>query len=168
MSLKSELADRGVKLADVAKELEEAYGNLYTALQLEDKGTPIKHKAVLARLEKVREWLAADHAAEARTEASVEAVGNRGALVRRTTKRPVPAGGEALLTAVAGTREVSCGDVLTVRSGDEVSRYRFLRVVRTARSVWADVFGPLPTSGTSFAPAMRSLPLDRLGLEVPA
>ena len=32
MSLKSELADRGVKLADVAKELEEAYGNLYTAL----------------------------------------------------------------------------------------------------------------------------------------
>lgn len=166
MSMKSELQERGVKLSSLAKELEEAYGNLYTALQMEEAGKEVRHKAVQARIQKVRDWLDQSHADEARVASSVEAVGNRAAMAKRYGAVPNHPGWNITLAAKAGERAVECGDVLTLMEEGEAKRYRFLRVVQTAVSTWADVFGPLPVKETSWTPHMRSRPLTALGLEL--
>lgn len=169
MSLKTELADRGVKLSELAKELGEAYGNLYTALQLEDQGAEVRHKAVTARLDKVRGWLSQTQAGEARAAASVEAVGDRDALLRRVLGwQKTPGWTVTTELELAGGKTLRCGDVLTV-TGDEGSRlrYRFLRhVVNAAGAAWVDVYGPLPKKDNDWAGQHRSLRPSALGLEV--
>lgn len=168
MSLKAELADLGVKLTDLAKELEESYGNLYTALQREESGEEIRHKAVQARIQKVRDWLDADKAGAARAAAAVEDATNVGRLLNRIMQYP---GSQSWVTVLnvelVGGRALKCGDVITTVTEGQRERWRFLRFV-TAKTgkQWFDVFGPLPTSEKSMAPAIRSLTPRTLGLEV--
>ena len=165
MSLKDDLRDRGVKLADLAKELEEAYGNLYTALSMEAAGGEIRHKAVLARLEKVRTWLASERTAEARVAASVEGQRNSEDLRRRVAGWGVPSYWSVELDAE--DLDLHCGDVIVVREADQTARYRFLRRVTNHRNgaSWIDVYG-----GTGLKDAaehrFRSFTPERLGLRL--
>ena len=166
MSLKTELAERGVRLSELAKELGEAYGNLYTALQLEDQGREVHHRAVLARIEKVRAWLAQERAGEARTSAAVEAGADREALLRRVKNWRTPPGWTVSTDVeLASGRHLRTGDVVTTRDGDETVRYRFLRAVFTPRGTWLDLYGG-PGLKEAHRPRWRSLPPAALGMEL--
>ena len=160
MSLKTELEDRGVKLSVLAKELEEAYGNLYTALSLEDKGQEVRHKAVTARLDKVREWLDHSATAEARVEAAAAASGDTALLRKRWGSCPVPAGWTVELD-FAG---IHCGDVVTVRTEEGPTRWRILRKVTNAvGSTWVDAYGGTGDAKTGTR-LTRSFRPEALGL----
>jgi hypothetical protein len=147
MSLKDDLAARGVKVSQLAHELGEAYPNLYTALQMEHKGQEIRHKAVLTRLEAIREWLASERTAEARVEAEVQAGQDKG-LFARQQRRPHPKGHVALVETVtlADGTQVGCGSVLSLPGADgaKACRYTILRLVArsgTNQVAWVDVYG---------------------------
>ena len=60
MNLKEQLKLRGIKVADLAKEIGESYGNTYTALKIEAAGADIRHASVKGRLEKIRDYLGAE------------------------------------------------------------------------------------------------------------
>lgn len=168
MSLKTTIEERGVKLADLAKEIEEAYGNVYTALKMEAAGGEIKSKSVNRRLQLIRDWLSSSVEAEERTANSVEGKGNRDALWARVQGIPGigPKGQTKHRTAkkIKGG-EISCGDVLTIQEDGETVRLKFLAfVVSEDHGEWVDVYGG-PGLGEKCFPRYRSLRPEILGLE---
>lgn len=159
MSLKTDIEATGIKLSDLAKELEEAYGNLYTCLQLEDQGKEIRHKAVQARLEKVRDWLAATATSESRIEAAAESVSDRERLRKRVAKWPVQADWQVELDF----GHTGCGDVITTRSEGGPIRWRVLRRITAPTGVWIDVYGGAGDNKTGDR-RIRSFRPEALGL----
>lgn len=110
MTLKEQLKLRGIKVADLATEIGESYGNTYTALKMEAAGAEIRHKSVQQRLEKIRDYLGAEQQHEERM---AETSGRKDeAMDKRQRRRPVPAGR-------VGIYELNRGGV-TVQVGSKV------------------------------------------------
>ena len=110
MNLKEQLKLRGIKVADLAKEIGESYGNTYTALKIEAAGADIRHASVKGRLEKIRDYLGAEQQHEERM---AETSGGKNVhLDARQRARPVPDG-------LVGIYEIDRGGV-TVQVGSKV------------------------------------------------
>lgn len=163
MSLKDDLKLRGIKVADLAKDIEESYGNTYTALKMEAGGVEIRHKAVAARLEKIREYLGAEARAEERQFAEVESRTD-GRMRERQRRRPVPEGHVAVLDLTIGDREIGPGSLVLLGDAFETEtlpagRYVFLRAVAHAETGAVrevDLYGG-PGAGDKWFPRHRTL-----------
>ncbi|CAB4197993.1 hypothetical protein UFOVP1519_20 [uncultured Caudovirales phage] len=159
MSLKTQLEERGVKLPELAKELNEAYANLYTCLQQEDQGQESRHKSVQDRLAKIREWLEHSETADERIEAAAATVSDADRLTRRVAKWPVQAG----WTVELEFDGLKCGDVITRRVEGRPIRWRILRRVTAPTGVWIDVYGGAGDNKTGDR-RIRSFHPETLGL----
>jgi hypothetical protein len=71
MKMMEELKVRGVKVADLAAQIQESYGNTYTALKMDRDDAEVRHKSVKQRLEKIREFLGSEQRQSQRLAAQV-------------------------------------------------------------------------------------------------
>lgn len=145
MSLKQDLLDAGVNLSDMARDIPgENYPNLYEVLRKEERGMPIKSDAQVARLEKLRMYLAGvldgsvstvrveDEEPEYDGDGKLIEAGDQWRIMQAHT-RPVPRG-KVLVTGNVRIKGKVCGPgtvfTLSLSHGPlEAGNYMFLRAL---------------------------------------
>jgi hypothetical protein len=168
MKMMEELKVRGVKVADLAVAINESYGNTYTALKMDRDGKDIRHKAVIARLEKIRDFLGQEAQTEERLASQVDSKKDRN-LDTRQRRRPVPDGHTGVFELVVGGVRVQVGSSILLSSFYATEQlpsgtYTFLRAVadEAGTITEVDIYGG-PGHGEKWFPRFRTVRPEAIG-----